>query len=87
MSRARLARLPLVLAPAALALGLVVTAPALVAGDTFVHVLPWAPSAGLETALRLDALSGLFALIVVILTMVGAHTVWGWISARLAAAS
>ena len=32
-------------------------------------------------------IAGLFALIVLILTVVGAHTVWGWISARLAAAS
>ena len=32
-------------------------------------------------------IAGLFALTVAILTMVGAHTVWGWISARLAAAS
>ncbi|WP_236515214.1 hydrogen gas-evolving membrane-bound hydrogenase subunit E [Sandaracinus amylolyticus] len=64
MSRARLARIPLVLVPAALAVALAVSAPSLVAGRAFERVLPWAPSAGLETALRLDALSGLFALIV-----------------------
>lgn len=32
-------------------------------------------------------LAGLVALIVVVLTFVGAHTVWEWISARLAVAS
>ncbi|AKF08647.1 Na(+) H(+) antiporter subunit A [Sandaracinus amylolyticus] len=64
MSRARIARVLLVLVPAALAVALALAAPALIAGRTFAWVVPWAPSAGLETALRLDALSGLFALIV-----------------------
>jgi hypothetical protein len=32
-------------------------------------------------------IAGLFALIIVILTFLGAHTVWGWMSARFASAS
>nr|MDQ3037471.1 hypothetical protein [Myxococcota bacterium] len=57
-------RLSLVLLAAGLTTALAFVAPGVIAGRALAVSVPWVPAAGLELALRLDALSLLFALIV-----------------------